>query len=467
MEKKLTSLMQEADQLNSTKIVEIEPWKEQFLKTDKGTMRSSSSKNVFLILQNDARLKDLLQYNEFSEQLQKLKPNYSLDTKPGDWLDSDDSKLKLFIEDNYNYVPTKDAISDAIVKFAMDHSFNPVKQRIESVTWDGVKRVETFFIDYLGTEDTEYTREICKRWLTGAVARVYNPGVKFEIVPILFGGQGIGKSTLVGSIYRDYFLDELESMGKTKDDFQQLKGKWIVEIGELSAMRRTDVDHVKAFISAQFDNYRPSYGHYTTDHPRKIAFIGTSNPPEFLKDKTGNRRFFPIECNVQEKKKDPFNIDDADILQVLAEAKVLYNNGGQIFITDSLQKIAEKYQKDAMIQDPSEEQILSYLDMPVPTNWNEYPTENKRYYFNDYMNDRTCVDMDKKPVKETTTIDQVTTNEILQVAFHISNDQLISASRGNVGKQISDVMNSLQDTWQRSTNVRINKTKRGRGYKRK
>ncbi|WP_201307380.1 hypothetical protein [Companilactobacillus farciminis] len=131
----------------------------------------------------------------------------------------------------------------------------------------------------------------------------------------------------------------------------------------------------------------------------------------------------------------------------MAEAKVLYNNGGQIFITDSLQKIAEKYQKDAMIQDPSEEQILSYLDMPVPTNWNEYPTENKRYYFNDYMNDRTCVDMDKKPVKETTPIDQVTTNEILQVAFHISNDQLISASRGNVGKQISDVMNSLQDTW--------------------
>lgn len=462
LQNKIKELSQ--NQNDTDKIIDL--WKEKFLKTDKGTPRSNSSKNIYLILQNDTRLKNLLQYNEFSEQLVKRVVNESLNTIPGDWGDSDDSKLKLFIEENYGYVATRDAIGDAIVKFSMDHSFNPVKERIESVTWDGTPRVETFFMDYLGAEDTEYTREICKRWLTGAVARVYNPGVKFEIVPILFGGQGIGKSTLVGSIYRDYFLDELESMGKTKDDFQQLKGKWIVEIGELSAMRRTDVDHVKAFISAQFDNYRPSYGHYTTDHPRKIAFIGTSNPPEFLKDKTGNRRFFPIECNVQEKKKDPFNIDDADILQVLAEAKVLYNKGGQIFITDSLQKIAEKYQKDAMIQDPSEEQILSFLDMPVPTDWNKYSIEEKRYYFVAYMNNRPRIGRDHKPVKETTTIDQVTTNEVLQVAFHINNDQLISASRGNVGKQISDVMNSLQDTWHRDNHVKVN-GKNKRGYKRK
>ncbi|CAJ1185163.1 VapE domain-containing protein [Companilactobacillus paralimentarius] len=468
MEEVLQNKIKELSQNQNDTDKVIDLWKEKFLKTDKGTPRSNSSKNIYLILQNDARLKNLLQYNEFSEQLVKRVVNESLNTIPGDWGDSDDSKLKLFIEENYNYVATKDAISDAIVKFGMDHAFNPVKERIESVTWDGTPRVETFFIDYLGTEDSEYVREITKRWFTGAVARIYKPGIKFEIVPILFGGQGVGKSTIVGSIYRDYFLDELDSMGRQKDDFQKLRGKWIVEIGELSAMRRTDVEHVKSFISAQSDNYRPSFGKYTTDHPRKSVFIGTSNPPEFLKDKTGNRRFFPIECGVQDKKKDPFNIDDNDILQVLAESKVMFDKGVKPFVDSELQKIAEKYQKNSMIQDPTEEQILSYIDMPVPTNWNDYTIFQKEQYFSRFNENEGFIDKSGNRLSsdELVKINQVTTNDILQVAFNISSDKLLSASRGNVGKQVSDVMNNLDD-WLRSTNVRISKNKRGRGYKRK
>ncbi|WP_334330149.1 virulence-associated E family protein [Companilactobacillus sp. HBUAS59699] len=470
MEKELQNKIKELSQSQNDTNKIIDLWKEKFLKTDKGTPRSNSSKNVYLILQNDARLKGLLQYNEFSEQIVKRVPNESLNTLPGDWQDSDDSKLKLFIEENYGYVATRDAIGDAIIKFSMDHSFNPIKERIESVAWDGTPRVETFFIDYLGTEDSEYVREITKRWLTGAVARVYRPGIKFEIVPILFGGQGIGKSTLAGSIYRDYFLDELDSMGKQKDDFQKLKGKWIVEIGELSAMRRTDVEHVKSFISAQSDNYRPSFGKYATDHPRKSVFIGTSNPPEFLKDKTGNRRFFPIECDIQEKKKDPFNIDDADVLQVLAEAKVMYDNGVKIFVDTELQKVSEKYQKDSMIQDPTEEQILSYIDMLVPINWNDYTVFKKERYFDRFNKNEGFIDKSGNTLSndELVQINQVTTNDILQVAFNISSDQLLSASRGNVGKQISDVMNNL-DNWKRNKHIyrTENRPNGTRGYIRK
>jgi Predicted P-loop ATPase and inactivated derivatives len=448
----------------NTKVIDL--WKEQFLKTDKGTPRTNSSKNIYLILQNDTRLKDLIQYNEFSEKLVKRKSNEALKTIPGEWQDADDSKLKLFVEENYGYVPTKDAVSDAIVNYSMDHSFNPVKNRIESVTWDNKPRVETFFIDYLGAEDSEYVREITKRWLVGAVARVYHPGVKFEIVPILFGGQGRGKSTLIGSIYRDYFLDELGSMGKTKDDFQQLQGRWIVELAELSAMKRTDIEHVKSFISAQYDTFRPSFGKYTTDHPRKAVFIGTSNPPEFLKDKTGNRRFFPIEINVQDKKKDPFNIDDNDIKQVLAEAKVMYEDGVKPFVDAELQKVAQKYQRDSMIQDPTEEQILSFLDMLVPTNWNEYSIFQKEQYFSRFNENEGYKDKSGSSLStdELVQIEQVTTNEILQVAFNIRSDQLLSASRTNLGKQISDVMNGLQDDWKRT---RLSIKGRPRGYKRK
>jgi len=463
----LKNKIKELSQTQNDKDKVIDLWKEQFLKTDKGTPRSNSSKNVYLILQNDARLKNLIQYNEFSEQLVKRVANESLNTLPGDWQDSDDSKLKLFIEDNYGYVSTRDAIGDAIIKFGMDHTFNPVKERIESVTWDGAPRVETFFIDYLGTEDSEYVREITKRWLVGAVARVYKPGIKFEMVPILFGGQGLGKSTLVGSIYRDYFLDELNSMGKNKDDFQQLKGKWLIEIGELSAMRKTDVEHVKAFISAQSDNYRPSFGHYATDHPRKSVFIGTSNPPEFLKDPSGNRRFFPIEINVQDKKKDPFHIDDNDIKQVLAEAKVMFDDDVKPFVDSELQKVAEKYQKDSMIQNPTEEQIISYLDMLVPTNWNDYNVFQRQQYFTRFNENEGYIDKSGTRLSsdELVSIDQVTTNDILQGAFNISNDQLLSASRGNVGKQISDVMNG-QDNWKRDNHVKVNGNNK-RGYKRK
>ena len=450
----------------NTKVIDL--WKEQFLKTDKGTPRTNSSKNIYLILQNDTRLKDLIQYNEFSEKLVKRKSNEALKTIPGEWQDADDSKLKLFVEENYGYVPTKDAVSDAIVNYSMDHSFNPVKNRIESVTWDHKPRVETFFIDYLGAEDSEYVREITKRWLVGAVARVYHPGVKFEMVPILFSKQGIGKSTLIGSIYRDYFLDELGSMGKTKDDYQQIQGKWLVEIGELSAMRKTDIEHVKMFISAQYDSFRPSFGKYTTDHPRKAVFIGTSNPPEFLKDKE-NRRFFPIECGIQDKKKDPFNISDTDIKQVLAEAKVMYEDGVKPFVDAELQKVAQKYQRDSMIQDPTEEQILSFLDMPIPLNWDKYDLESKRIYFARYSSNQGCIDKDSyEQIKDTTMITQITTNEILKVAFDINDNQLLSASRGNVGKQISNVMNNLDD-WKRNKHVyRTKKHPNGtRGYIRK
>lgn len=466
MEEQLQNKIKELSHVQDENTKVIDLWKEQFLKTDKGTPRTNSSKNIYLILQNDTRLKDLIQYNEFSEKLVKRKSNEALKTIPGEWQDADDSKLELFVEENYGYVPTKDAVSDAIVNYSMDHSFNPVKNRIESVTWDNKPRVETFFIDYLGAEDSEYVREITKRWLVGAVARVYHPGVKFEIVPILFGGQGRGKSTLIGSIYRDYFLDELGSMGKTKDDFQQLQGRWIVELAELSAMKRTDIEHVKSFISAQYDTFRPSFGKYTTDHPRKAVFIGTSNPPEFLKDKTGNRRFFPIEINVQDKKKDPFNIDDNDIKQVLAEAKVMYEDGVKPFVDAELQKVAQKYQRDSMIQDPTEEQILSFLDMLVPTNWNEYSIFQKEQYFSRFNENEGYKDKSGSSLStdELVQIEQVTTNEILQVAFNIRSDQLLSASRTNLGKQISDVMNGLQDDWKRT---RLSIKGRPRGYKRK
>lgn len=471
----LQEMAQRYKEATENKVTNIDPWCNSFLLTKDGGMKASSSYNVELILANDRKIKDWLKYDEFADKIVKPKQSNVLNSKAGSLEDADLSELKSYIEKEYRYSPTTNALTDGTVVYARHHGYNPVKNRIESVTWDGTKRVPTFFADYLGTENNEYTRAVTTAWLTGAVARVYQPGVKFEVMPILHGGQGIGKSTLVGAVASpsnlspdedSHFLDGLQSMGKQKDDFQQLQGSWIVEIGEMSAMKKTDVELTKQFISTSKDHYRDSYGRIASDHPRKCVFVGTSNPSEFLKDKTGNRRFFPIECNVQEKKKDPLNINDADILQVLAEAKALYDQGEKIFITDDIQALAEGYQKEAMITDPTEEQILSYIDMPVPRNWNNYSLEDRTDYFTNYQDNGQLKDKTGKLLNEfeVMQMEEVTTREILQVAFNIDSKDLISSSRGNAGRTVSMTMEN-QDNWKHKR-IRDKTGKQTRGYKR-
>src|SRR5699024_6483273 len=228
--------------------------------------------------------------------------------------------------------------------------------------------------------DDSYTRSITRKWLAGAIARIYDPGVKMEIVPVLQGNQGIGKSTIAARLGKGFFVDSLASLGNSKDDYQLLIGSWIIELSELSSVGSTKVEKMKGFISAQFDKIRLPYGKVTQKYKRTCVFIGTTNNEQFLNDLTGNRRFFPIPLE-NKPTLDVFNLNDDTVQQIWAEAYQLYKNGEQLFLNENDEEVAELYRDAAMEENLFYKEIEDYLNMKVPKSWNNMrPMEKQAMY---------------------------------------------------------------------------------------
>ncbi len=182
-------------------------------------------------------------------------------------------------------------ITDAFLLTADSNRFHPVRNYLNSLKWDGQKRLETLFIDYLGAEDTAYVRAVTRKVLTGAVARVYEPGIKFDYALVLVGPQGIGKSEIISRLGCGFSSDTLTTL-QGKEAYEQIQSFWLIELGELSALKKAEVETIKLFISKKEDAFRQAYARYTGRYPRQCIFIGTTNNDEFLKDQTGNRRFY-------------------------------------------------------------------------------------------------------------------------------------------------------------------------------
>lgn len=420
--------------------------------------------NIMVYLENDENLKGLLSFDEFTDQIFKLRDSPAAGLHKGAWTDADDSLLRAYLDKEHDVVFSKDNVTDALVAVSQEKSVNPMKERIESVKWDGQKRAEAFFIDYLGAEDNHYTREVTRKWLAGAVARVYHPGVKFEIIPILEGPQGIGKSTTVRLLAPDYFNDSMKGMGRHKDDYQQLLGSWIVEIAELSAMRKTDIESIKNFTSSQSDNYRNSYGHFASWHPRKNVFIGTTNQTDYLKDATGERRFYPVKCGVNKATKNPWKADENDVLQTLAEVKTWVDAHEKLYFDHETLQEAQAYQHEAQTINPMKDAIEDYLGMLVPTNWEELTNSVKKSYFDQVMDnaDIQAIDwLNAKLSEEREPLQRTTTHEILAVVFNRRPDNFLSGSINSDAKKIKLIMDNT-DGWE-SKRIRIGGKFR-RGY---
>ncbi len=185
----------------------------------------------------------------------------------------------------------------SVAKVGDDRSYHPIREYLTSLPeWDGRVRAETLLIDYLGAEDNAYTRAVTRKTLCGAVARVQQPGIKFDHILVLNGNQGIGKSTLIAKLGGDWYSDSLSLTDMNdKTAAEKLQGYWILEIGELAGMKKADIDKVKAFISRQDDKYRASFGRRVTPRPRQCIFFGTTNSQNgYLRDITGNRRFWTV-----------------------------------------------------------------------------------------------------------------------------------------------------------------------------
>ena len=271
-----------------------EHWEDR-LDTSKGKVLSNVH-NVHLIICNDPRLKGCVAYNALKVRLVALHDlpwRKVMDPVNGDtWADSDDTRLFQFLEEEYG-VTGENKIRNGLLNAANDNIIHPIKNYLEGLTWDGVPRLGTLLVDYLGAEDTAYTRAVTRKTFMAAVARIFEPGCKFDYVLVLAGPQGRGKSTLVAKMSNGWYTDSLAGIG-TKEAYENIQGYWLVELGELAAMRKIEIETIKNFISKQVDSYRAAYGRRVEDHPRQCIFIGTTNSTAFLRDDTGNRRFWPV-----------------------------------------------------------------------------------------------------------------------------------------------------------------------------
>lgn len=354
-------------------------WKGKLSRNKKGI--ESSLENLLLIMQCDPRLKGIV-FNQMADNLE-IKDNVPWKHPNKFWRDADDAQLEAHLANNYTEFP-KVKIKSAVTKVADDRSYHPVREYLDSLPeWDGVPRVDTLLIDYLGAEDDEYVRAVTRKTLCGAVARVKIPGCKFDTMLVLNGPQGVGKSTLVYKLGGEWFTDSLSlSDMKDKTAAEKLQGYWIVEIGELAGMRKMDVETIKAFLSRQDDKYRASYGYRVSSHPRQCIAIGTTNAEDgFLRDVTGGRRFWPVITPGKGIKK-VWDMTEGEVQQIWAEVLTLYEKEKLFLDEESVKEKAEKAQREALEADSRQGIIENYLNKKLPADWNKKNLYERQSYYN-------------------------------------------------------------------------------------
>lgn len=350
------------------------------LDTDKNGYKSTID-NVLIILKNDKRLKKGIAFNEFTRKMVRRKAMpWNKELKEEEWTDADDSGLRHYLEKIYG-LKGKSNIEDAFRLVAQVNVFHPVRDYLSNLVWDGKQRMERIFIEYQGVEDTPYTRAVTRKFMVACVARVFQPGVKWDNVLTLVGPQGCGKSTIVKTLGREWYSDSLTTM-VGKEAFEQIQGVWINEIGELSAMKKSDIETIKLFTSKQEDSYRPAYGRYTETHKRQCTFIGTTNKHDFLRDMTGNRRFYPLDCNPEKATKNVWTELPNEVDQIWAEAVYLYNKGESLYLDKDMARMAEIEQDKHLEENPLTGIVKTYLDKPIPTNWDRLDSFARVQYYN-------------------------------------------------------------------------------------
>lgn len=320
-----------------------------------------SFNNVLNILKSSKELFDVYRYNEFSHDINIVKYHKWMGVSyPGKSVDDNDLiALKTQICKRFGLQPTVAIINEALTQHAIDNSYHPVKTFLNNLSWDGKKRMDSWLIDYCGADDNAYTRAVGRLILTAACSRIDRPGCKFDYMLILEGDQGIGKSQAVNVLGGEWF-SEINIMARDKDTIEKMRGKWIIEVPELVSFKKQDIESLKSFISTQVDRVRPAYARKSMDFPRQCVFICTINPDQagYLKDATGNRRFFPVRLAQVDLKSLQRDRD-----QLFAEAWKSAKNRPKLYIDDSgILKEATREQGDREYVDERISTVKDYLD---------------------------------------------------------------------------------------------------------
>ena len=333
-------------------------WRERLLVTPTHQPRPQLT-NALLALREAPEWAGVLAYDEFALAVMAMQPPPWVLTngtwEPCRWTDREDALATDWLQRQGIGVPVSVG-ANAVETAAKDASFHPIRDYLSGLKWDGKKRLVTFTADYLGSEDTSYHTAVGQCSLIASAARIMEPGCKADHVIILEGPQGALKSSAIEALFTPWFSDDISELG-TKDAAMQVRAAWGIEIAELAAMRRGEIERVKAFVARRVDRFRPSYGRRVIEVPRQSVFFGTTNTDNYLKDETGGRRFWPVVCGT-------INLGairrDKD--QLWAEAVHLYRAGAEWWLTDKLDiAAAAEVQEGRYEGDPWEAKVLAYI----------------------------------------------------------------------------------------------------------
>ncbi len=358
---------------------ENEDWLKQLEYEKRSTVVKNTLRNLLLILNNDEKLKGIV-FNQLSDGME-IKGEVPWEHPSRFWRDADDAQLISYVDLTYGTFSARN-YDIAVTKVADDRSYHPIREFLASLPeWDRVPRVDTILVDFLGASDNAYVRAVTRKTLCGAIARVMNPGCKFDTMLVLNGPQGKGKSTLISKLCGEWFNDSL-LLNDTKDKTaaEKLQGYWILEIGELAGLKKTEIETLRGFLSRQNDIYRASFGRRATPHPRQCVFIGTTNAENgYLRDTAGNRRFWPVKTP-GDAARASWEMTEEEIRQIWAEALVRYKEGEPLHLDNELAGMALKEQQIAMEVDEREGMVRDYLEMPLPERWDKMDIFDRRNY---------------------------------------------------------------------------------------
>lgn len=368
------------------KAAEADDWLEDLETERNGKTVKNTIANVVLILNNDEKLAGCFGFNEF-EQRETAVKRLPWDKKgkkyPRPLVDADDAELRLYLEQVYG-ITGRGQIQDGLTVVLRGNSYHPIRDYLDAVEWDGVRRLDTMYIDMFGADDTPYTRAVTRKAHVAAVARIYNAGCKYDQVLVIVGDQGVGKSTSIARMGRQWFSDSVTTV-TGKEALESIQGSWLIELGELASLRKAEVDAVKQFVSKTEDRFRVAYGKRVEHFPRRCVFFGTTNEEDFLRDATGNRRFWVI--NILGKKGGLVDVweylDDETVAQIWAEAKEYYEEGESLYLDKSLDAVARGIQDKHLEKDDRVGLVAKFLERSLPADWDDRDTYMRRSWLED------------------------------------------------------------------------------------
>jgi len=342
----------------------------------------SSSTNINIILANDSRLKGTFKYNEFDGKRYACRSlPWRKITTPEPIKDVDYAGIRNYIESIYSITGVM-KIDDSVALEFQKQSYHPIKDYLRELKWDGIERVDTLLIDYFGANDTIYHREAIRKMLVASVARVFNPGCKFDLVLVLVSDQGAYKSTFINTLGKSWYSDTFMTV-HGKEALEQIQGVWLMEMAELAGLRKSDVEAVKHFITKQEDSFRAAYGRVTETHKRQTTFWGTTNKKDFLTDPSGNRRFMPISVNQERLSKHVVNDLPGEVDQIWAEAVTMFKAKEPLYLSQEAEAIAKNEQAKHSETDERSGLVDAYLNALLPDNWDKLDVFERRVYLDE------------------------------------------------------------------------------------